>query len=103
MPIVPEVDVKTKLPDVLEPVPLPPTASTTDRPIREDARLAFKYMLIRSQMQRLGEHAAGDDDLADDLLIALEVRMRSVRDDGSRVELAEFMQMHGYEPGDFGT
>lgn len=59
---------------------------TSDYPISDEARAAFLAAL----------------DHADDLVIALEIRVRAERDAGDdRVELDDFIREQGYDPGRF--
>jgi hypothetical protein len=85
--------IRTSLPEGLDPVPLPETATVTEQRPPNEIRAAIAAVVAK---------VADQADLADDLMIALEVRKRDTEGMGGRVELEEFMREQGYDPADFG-
>lgn len=64
---------------------------TSDYEIADDARDAYAAVLVEAL------------DRADDMLIALEIRLRQASDSGERTELEDFIREQGYDPAALGT
>lgn len=76
------------------------TTTTLDtislHPERENVRTDYGFEPISaSTADRV------DSDLAEDLAIAVEVRMRIAQDTGERTALADFIRQEGFNPADF--
>lgn len=61
---------------------------TSDYEIAEDARDAYAAVLVEVL------------DRADDMPIALEIRLRQVNDSAERIEIDNFIRERGYEPSE---
>ncbi len=61
---------------------------TSDYEISEEARDAFAAAVVEALEQ------------TDDVMIALEIRVRESRDTGDRTELMDFIREQGYDPAD---
>lgn len=70
---------------------LPKTATVTG-PLPDET--------VREEIRRVVEHAG---DLAEDLVIAVEVRKRIADDTGERLTLTELIEAQGFDPADFGV
>ena len=64
---------------------------TSDYEIADDARDAYAAFLVEA-LER-----------TDDMLIALEIRVREKSDTGERTELTDFIREQGYDPAELGT
>jgi hypothetical protein len=75
-----------------ENVPELPATATLTYPLSErEIREFVAEVLIRS-----------DRDLAEDLIIAIQVKERSAEDSGDRVDLVDFVRQHGFDPAALG-
>lgn len=70
---------------------LPETATITEPRPADEVRKTIAAAVLKS-----------DRDLAEDLMIALQVSERMAQDTGERVELIDFVREQGFEPGDLG-
>lgn len=71
---------------------MPENAScTSDFDITDEARDAYVSFMIEAL------------DRADDMVIALQIRVRGASDSGERTELADFIREQGYDPAEFGS
>lgn len=70
---------------------LPETATITQPRPEAEIRAAVAEVLLRS-----------DRMLAEDLIIAFQVRARLAEDTGERIELVDFIRQEGFDPSDFG-
>jgi hypothetical protein len=70
---------------------LPETATVTEPRPADEVRQAIAAAVLKADL-----------DLAEDLMIALQVSERMARDTGERVELLDFVREQGFEPGDLG-
>lgn len=71
---------------------VPENASrTSDFEIAEDARDAYAAFVVEAL------------DRADDMVIALEIRIREASDSGERTELNDFIREQGYDPAELGA
>ena len=71
---------------------MPENAScTSDFEITDDARDAYAAFMVEAL------------DRADDMVIALEIRVRDASDSGERTELNDFIREQGYDPTELGA
>lgn len=76
------------LPDLEAPANV---SRTSDYEIADDARDAYAAVMVEAL------------DRADEMLIALEIRLRKTSDSGERTELDDFIREQGYDPAELGA